>query len=109
VILIADGTRSAKEIVVDAVQTAERAPLVGTPTPGEVTSVGAIRRVGRDGLLMLPGQTFSLEGNPTKPDYPVSRDIRHCAGADPQLRKAKQVLADLIFKARKNTSEAVGP
>lgn len=108
VILIADGTRSAKEIVVDAVQTAGRAPLVGTPTPGAVTSVGAIRRVGENGLLMLPGQTFSLEGNPTRPDYPVSRDIRHCAGADPQLKKAKQILADLILKARNHTSKAVG-
>ena len=99
-ILIADGTRSAKEIVVDAVQRAERAPLVGEPTPGAVTSVGAVRRVGKDGLLELPGQTFSLEGNPTLPDYPVKRDLPYCAGADPQMRKAKQVLTKLIRKAQ---------
>ncbi|MGD2108633.1 MAG: S41 family peptidase [Phycisphaerae bacterium] len=100
VILIADGTRSAKEIVVDAVQTAGRAPLIGEPTPGHVTSVGAIRRVGKDGLLELPGQTFSLEGNPTMPDYPVERRLPYCAGADPQMRKAKQVLSRLIREAQ---------
>lgn len=100
VILIADGTRSAKEIVVDAVQSAERAPLVGEPTPGAVTSVGAVRRIGKDGLLELPGQTFRLEGKPTLPDYPVKRNLPFCAGADPQMKKAKQVLARLIGKAQ---------
>lgn len=96
VILIDDGTRSAKELIVDAAKRAKRAPLVGEPTPGHVTTVGSVPRIGGDGLLMLPGQRFALEGHPTKPDYHVVRDIRYCAGADPQMRKAKRVLANLI-------------
>ena len=96
VILIADGTRSAKEIVVDAVQRHGRAPLVGTPTPGHVVSVGAFRRIGPDALVMLPAQRFALEGNPTVPDYIVERPIPYTAGADPQLEWARDLLADLI-------------
>ncbi len=96
VILTDVGTRSAKEILVDGVKRYGRGPLVGAPTPGAVTSVGGVRRVGEDGLIMLPGRRFDLEGNPTEPDYPVTRPIPYCAGADPQMEKAKQVLADLI-------------
>ncbi len=99
VILTASGTRSAKEIVVDAVKRAGRAPLVGTSTPGSVVSVGALRRVGPDALLMLPGHRFELEGKPTEPDYHVERDIRYCGGADPQLDRAKEVLTDLVRQA----------
>ena len=62
VILTGDGTRSAKEIVVDAVKRTGRAPLIGEATPGHVTSVGGVVAVGEDGLLLLPGQKFSLDG-----------------------------------------------
>ena len=96
VILIDDGTRSAKEIVVDAVKRADRAPLVGEPAPGAVTAVGGVVSIGEDGLLLLPGFSFELEGNPTQPDYLVERDIRYCAGADPQLDAAKEILTRLI-------------
>ena len=96
VILIADGTRSAKELVVDEAKRRKRALLVGTPTPGEVTSVGGIRRVGSDAVLMLPGHRFALEGHPTTPDVHVERDIRYTAGADSQLKIAKELLADLV-------------
>jgi carboxyl-terminal processing protease len=96
VILIADGTRSAKEIVVDAVKRRKRAVLLGTPTPGHVTAVGGLRRVGPRGLVMLPGQQFGLEGNPTEPHIYMARDIRYSAGADPQLAYAKRLLGRLI-------------
>lgn len=96
VILTDDGTRSAKEIVVDAVQERNRAPLVGEPTPGHVISVGGVRRVGQDSLLVLPGEAYQLEGHPTNPDYFVTRDIPYCAGVDPQLEKAKEVLTLII-------------
>ncbi|UCE59807.1 MAG: hypothetical protein JSU63_20485 [Phycisphaerales bacterium] len=96
VILTADGTRSAKEVVVDAVKQAGVATLVGTSTPGEVTSVGSVRRIGPDGLLMLPAHRTALEGKPTQPDYWVDRDIRYCAGADPQIKRAKEILVGLI-------------
>jgi C-terminal processing protease CtpA/Prc len=96
VVLIADGTRSAKEIVVDAAKRQHRALLVGTPTPGHVTSVGGLQRIGSNGLLMVPGYRFELEGHPTEPDYAVERDIRYCAGTDPQLKRALQILANLV-------------
>ncbi len=100
VILTADGTRSAKEIVVHAVQREGRAPLVGVATPGHVTTVGSVRHVGENGLLMLPGRPLALEGKPTYPDYYVERDVRYCAGRDIQLLEAKGILADLIRKTR---------
>ncbi len=96
VILTADGTRSAKEIIVNEVRRYRRAPLVGEPSVGHVISVGGIRRVGDDGLLMLPGHRFKLEGKPVLPDYPVKRKIAYSAGADPQIRMAKQILAERI-------------
>ncbi len=101
VILTGDGTRSAKEIVVDAVKRGRRGLLVGEPTPGHVVSVGSVRQVGDDGLLLLPGHRFELEGRPTTPDFAVERDIRYCAGADPQMGMAKEVLSDLIRQGRK--------
>ncbi|MHC4696044.1 MAG: S41 family peptidase [Planctomycetota bacterium] len=106
VILIADGTRSSKELLVHEVQQRGRAPLVGTPTPGQVTEVAGIHRIGKDGLLMLPGQSTALEGRPTSPDYLVKRDIRYCAGADPQLERAKEILAERIRASREARSLA---
>ncbi len=106
VILTADGTRSAKEIVVDAVKRYGRGPLIGQPTPGAVTSVGGVRPVGDDGLILLPGQILELEGKPTDPDYLVERDIRYCAGDDPQLRAAKRILAGLIREAYAGNTSA---
>ncbi|UCC28733.1 MAG: hypothetical protein JSU86_11085 [Phycisphaerales bacterium] len=106
VILIADGTRSAKEILVHEAQQRGRAPLVGTPTPGHVTSIAAVRRVGKDGLLMLPRRTMELEGHPTQPDHLIERDIRFCAGADPQLERAKKILAERIRASRQPGSLA---
>ena len=103
VILTADGTRSAKEIVVDAVKKAKRAPLIGEPTPGAVTAVGGVVAVGDDGLLLLPGFRFDLEGHPTQPDYLLTRDIRYCGGTDTQLDAACKILTDLIRPARSPT------
>ena len=96
VILTGDGTRSAKEIVVDAVKRAGRAPLIGEATPGHVTSVGGVVPIGDDGLLLLPGHRFALEGKPATPDFPMAREIRYSAGADPQMVLAKEVLAKLV-------------
>ncbi len=94
VILTDSGTRSAKEIVVDAVKKAGRVVLVGTPTPGEVTAVDVERTgaVGHDGFLMLPWFRFPLEGHPIHPDFLVRRSLPYCAGEDPQMALAKDVL-----------------
>ena len=91
-----DGTRSAKEIVVDAVKREQRAPLLGEPTPGHVISVGGFERIGKDALLMLPGMRFKLEGHPTEPDVLVKRDIRYCGGKDVQLDAAVALLSSMI-------------
>lgn len=107
VILIGDGTRSAKEIVVHRVQRARRAPLVGEPTPGHVTSVGGLKQIGRDGLLMLPGHRFQLEGKPTQPDYPIARKLRYAAGADPQMDFARKLIARMA-REQQRVSDQVG-
>ncbi|MEK6798115.1 MAG: S41 family peptidase [Planctomycetota bacterium] len=109
VVLVADGTRSAKELVIDAARKAHRAVLVGEPTPGHVTSVGGIEKIGDDALLMLPGHRFHLEGKPTQPDYLIRREIRHGNGADPQLVAAKEVLAQLIKDRARRSSSAKSP
>ncbi len=97
VILTGEGTRSAKEIVMHAVKKAQRAPLVGEPTPGHVISVGEIAEIGDDGLLMLPGYRFDgMEGNPVLPDFLIPRDIRYCGGEDVQMDFAKDLLGSLI-------------
>ncbi len=94
VILTDSGTRSAKEIVVDAVKRAGRAVLVGMPTPGDVTAVDVARTgaVGVDGFLMLPWFRFPLEGNPIQPDFLVRRRLPYCGGRDPQMELAIDVL-----------------
>lgn len=98
VILTADGTRSAKELVVNRVKRHRRAPLLGEPTPGDVSAVdiGRLTPIGHDGLLMMPIYRFELEGRPTIPDHVVPRVIPYCAGDDPQLRQARDLLATMI-------------
>lgn len=108
VILTSDGTRSAKEIVVNRVKRARRAPLVGEPTPGHVTSVGGLVQIGRDGLLMVPGHRFKLEGKPTEPDYPVKREIRYAAGADPQMAFARKLLTRLAREQQRVSGGQAG-
>ncbi|MCG3131580.1 MAG: hypothetical protein FLDDKLPJ_02384 [Phycisphaerae bacterium] len=106
VILIADGTRSAKELLVHDARKQGRAVLVGTPTPGHVTAVGGMPRVGADAVLILPGFRFDLEGKPTPPDVHVERDLRYAAGRDPQLDRAVEVLAELVREAKKQQAAA---
>ncbi len=98
VILTDSGTRSAKEIVVDAVRRAGRAVLVGAPTPGEVTAVDVQRTnsVGSDGFLMLPWYRFMLEHHPTQPDFLVRRPLPYSSGRDPQMALALDVLTSSI-------------
>jgi carboxyl-terminal processing protease len=98
VVLIAGGTRSAKELVVAAARAYDHVTLLGTPTPGEVTSVGGLVPIGEDGLLMLPGHRFPQEGQPILPEIRVDRDIRYGAGADPQLQAAKDALVSMIAR-----------
>jgi carboxyl-terminal processing protease len=98
VVLIADGTRSAKELVVAAARDYDHVTLLGTPTPGQVTSVGRLVPIGDDGLLMLPGYRFPQEGKQTLPEIRVDRDIRYSAGADPQLQAAKDALVSMIAR-----------
>jgi hypothetical protein len=100
VILTGKGTRSAKEILVYQVKKAGRAPLVGEATPGHVISVGRVVEIEDDGLLMLPGMRFELEGKPISPDFLIPRDIRHCGGDDPQMEFARDLLSALIHRER---------
>jgi len=96
VMLIADGTRSAKEIVAQRVKRHGRAALVGTPSMGHVATLAALRRVGADGLLMLPGHRLPQEGRPVEPHIHIHRDIRYAAGVDLQLQCARELLVELI-------------
>ncbi|MCO6436132.1 MAG: hypothetical protein J5J06_03500 [Phycisphaerae bacterium] len=95
VVLTGAGTRSAKEIVVNAARDANRIIMVGERTAGAVTTVDLAHTgpVGLDGYLMLPGQRLSLEGKPQQPDFAMSRKIPYAAGADPQLELGTEVLS----------------
>lgn len=101
VMLTGPGTRSAKEIVAYKVKAADRAPLVGEPTPGHVISVGGIKSIGDDGLLMLPGMRFDLEGRPIIPDFLIERDIRYAGGADSQMEFARDLLGSMVQREAK--------
>ena len=90
-----DGTRSAKEIVAAAAQARHKAKLVGTETAGAVLPCRFFA-AGRDAVMVAPMSWNWLEGNPIQPDVVVKRDIRYCRGSDVQLKKAKDVLLEMI-------------
>lgn len=111
VILISEGTRSAKEIVVDTARNMGRVLLVGEPTSGAVTTVDLAHSgpVGEDAYLLLPGQRLSLEGRPTLPDFAMSRSVPFSDGKDPQLELGREVLAAWLATADRRKSPTGAP
>ncbi|HLJ56528.1 MAG TPA: S41 family peptidase [Chthonomonadaceae bacterium] len=98
VVLINQGTRSAKEFLSYELKTKHRATLVGTRTAGAFLGAGAFE-IGRDGLLELPilglkvdGQL--LEGNGVAPDVNVPARNSY-TDRDAQVLAGEQALAEM--------------
>lgn len=89
VLLVDDGTRSAKEVITHELRTSHSAIVVGEKTPGAVIPA-TFRDVGSDTVLMFPSftlgtHTSEIEGVGIVPDVEVAYPLSWTAGADPVL------------------------
>lgn len=93
VMLVNDGSRSAKEILAYGFQQYDIGPVVGTPTAGAVTA-GRAFIMPDDSLLYVAvadvyvDETVRLEGVGVIPDEVVSFPIEYAQGSDPQKERA---------------------
>src|SRR5262249_30129513 len=95
VVLINQGTRSAKEFFAYELKKTHRGQLVGTRTAGAFLGANGIR-IGEDGLLELPVTDLKvdgkrLEGVGVEPDVGVQPKDTY-GPQDSQLAQAKEVL-----------------
>jgi carboxyl-terminal processing protease len=102
VLLVDGGTRSGKEVFAHAFKTRSIGKIVGTRTAGAV--VGGRPFLLSDGSLLIVAVSdvrvdgARLEGVGVEPDVVVERGtIEYSAGADPQLDRAAEVLAEQIL------------
>ena len=100
VLLANEGSASASEIIVGALQDYDRAPVVGSTTFGK-GSVNILRRLSNGGgLYMTIAKWYTpngrlIEGNGVEPDYEVtSRDKRKADTS--QFEKAIEVMEGLV-------------
>ncbi len=96
VVLIDEGSRSAKEILAYALREYADATLVGTRTAGAVVS-GAPFLLRDDSLLVIATMDLEidgirLEGRGVEPDVEVPFEFAYSAGNDPQRDAALDVL-----------------
>lgn len=89
VLLIDDGTRSAKEVISHDLKQSGSALVVGEKTPGAVIPA-TFTDVGSDTFLMFPSFTLGrytdeIEGVGVTPDIAVAYPLPWTAGADPVL------------------------
>ena len=94
-LLVNEGTRSAKELVVYGFKKYGYGEVVGTRTAGSV--LGAHGFLLDDGVFILPAfdivvDNERLEGRGVTPTIEVPFDIRYANGRDPQLDRALQSL-----------------
>ena len=99
VVLINQGTRSAKEFLSYEFKTTHRAKLVGTRTAGAFLGAGGFD-VGKDGLLELPILGLKIDGkllehNGVAPDVAVAPESSYTE-RDAQYLTAQQTLLDAI-------------
>ena len=96
-VLIATGTRSAKEMLAHDIRHDVHGLLVGEKTAGAVIPA-SFRQVGRGAILMYPSFTVGsytekLEGRGVEPDVPVHDAGPYSEGADPILEAGVRALA----------------
>jgi carboxyl-terminal processing protease len=99
VVLVNQGTRSAKEFLSYEFKTTHRAKLVGTRTAGAFLGAGGFD-VGTDGLLELPILGLKIDGKPLE-DNGVTPDVTvvprfNYTDKDTQLQAAEQALVDTL-------------
>ena len=101
VMLVNDGSRSAKEILAYGFQQYDIGPVVGTPTAGAVTA-GRAFIMPDDSLLYVAvadvyvDETVRLEGVGVTPDVTVPFSIEYAQGADPQKDRGIATALELI-------------
>jgi C-terminal processing protease CtpA/Prc len=97
--IIDEGSRSGMEILAHGLKQAS-VPLVGTRTAGAVVAGRAFRL--RDNSLLevavldVHVDGARLEGKGVSPDVAPPFDIRHTAGADPQLDRALEAMRGIL-------------
>ena len=100
VLLANEGSASASEIIVGALQDYDRAPVVGSTTFGK-GSVNILRRLSNGGgLYMTIAKWYTpngrlIEGNGVEPDYEVTSRDRQKADTS-QFEKAIEVMEGLV-------------
>ncbi|MCD4657037.1 MAG: PDZ domain-containing protein [Planctomycetes bacterium] len=113
IVLIDEGSRSAKEIFAHEIQREKLGTLVGRRTQGAVLATN-FYRLSDGSALMLPvldGARFTkdgktLEGNGVEPDIVVPLQLEYAAGTDAILeRGVKQVIKILCEKVDKKVEQ----
>jgi carboxyl-terminal processing protease len=101
VMLVNEGSRSAKEILAWGFKQYKIGPVVGTKTAGAVVAGSPVLM--QDGsLLYVAGADVyvngdqRLEGKGVTPDIVVTRSLEYSQGADPQKEKAIEVVLSAI-------------
>ncbi|MEO0455771.1 MAG: S41 family peptidase [Cyanobacteria bacterium P01_A01_bin.114] len=101
VMLVNEGSRSAKEILAYGFQQYEIGPVVGSPTPGAVVA-GRAFLMPDDSLLYVAvadvylDDQVRLEGVGVTPDVIVPFPLEHAQGVDPQKERAIALAVDLL-------------
>lgn len=101
VMLVNEGSRSAKEILAYGFQQYDIGPVVGSPTPGAVVAGRAFLMPDNSLLYVAVGdvyldETVRLEGMGVTPDIVVPFPIEYAQGADPQKDQAIATALDAI-------------
>lgn len=106
VMLVNEGSRSAKEILAYGFQQYDIGPVVGTTTAGAVTA-GRAFIMPDDSLLYVAvadvyvDETVRLEGVGVTPDVVVPFPVEYAQGTDPQKERAIATALDLVKKPSK--------
>ncbi|MEM9905586.1 MAG: S41 family peptidase [Cyanobacteria bacterium P01_D01_bin.44] len=101
IMVVNEGSRSAKEILAYGFQQYEIGPVVGTPTPGAVVA-GRSFLMPDDNLLYVAvadvylDDEVRLEGVGVTPDVVVPLPLEHAQGVDPQKERAIALALDLL-------------
>ncbi|MCG8364358.1 MAG: S41 family peptidase [Pseudanabaenales cyanobacterium] len=101
VMLVNEGSRSAKEILAYAFQHYDIGPVVGSPTAGAVVAGGPFIMPDNSVLYVAMAdvyvdETVRLEGKGVTPDVVVPSPIAYAQGADPQKEQAISTALEML-------------